>query len=260
MELKKYMKKLKNKIELCATLIVAAIFLVQPSQIFALTISGGVNSDGVFKDIIQIAPPPDATWEALESSDHVFFWAEQSGVLLNSPLSVDVINPSLNIEADIAGPDWWKYDSGVATKEAKWNGDLGPGVYDSFFLHADKQGANERFAGSLTFDNTIQAIIYKNPRLFNTDAIFGAPGTLYPPNGGSATRMYELDSPNNWFRVSADGLTLEYETYVIHDLDQMRIITGSSALVPEPATMLLFGIGLIGLAGVGRKNHSKINP
>ncbi len=70
---------------------------------------------------------------------------------------------------------------------------------------------------------------------------------------GCYEKMYDLDGPNNWFRVSADGLTLEYETYVPHDMDQMRIITGSSVHAPEPATMPLFGFGLLGLAGIGRR-------
>lgn len=227
-------KIMKNRNLFCIVMVVAFMYGL-PCQLFAApSFTGGM--------IEEISPPPDASWEALESSLFARFWAEKSSVVLTEPLLVDIISPKDNPEANSPNPhnsDIGFYDSGVATKEAKWNGDLAPGVYDSFFLHADKQGDNVTYSGTITFDNPIEAIIYKRPNLIATDPIFGAPGTIYDL---SSTRLLELDGAVNWFSVSGDGLTLTFQTYVPHDLDNMRVITG----VPEPATLCLLGIGSLG--------------
>jgi hypothetical protein len=90
---------------------------------------------------------------------------------------------------------------------------------------------------TFVFENPIAGIIYKRTRLIDTDALFGAPDTIYD---ASSTRQYELDGAVNWFGISADQRTLEFQTYVPHHRDNLRIITA----VPEPGTALLVSASL----------------
>ena len=211
-----------------AVVALASSFLLTPSAFSAVVLSG---------DIILSDPPPlSADHDALESSQHAFFWQEQQGVVVNDPFFVTIINPD------------GLYDSGNAATEATWGGKLSAGTYDSYYFHADKQGSNVTFNGSITFDTEIVGIIYKQTELDDTDEMFGAIGTTY--SGGGSGRIYELDGANNWFSVSADGKTLNFQTVVAHNMDDMRILVSP---VPVPASIWFFASALVGLMGVKRR-------
>ena len=185
--------------------------------------------------IVDLNPPPVAAGHNdLQSSAHVFFWTERLGVTLTLPEPVNVL-PFVNNASGF-------YDSGVASVEATWGGDVSAGTYNSYFLHADKQGANVTFEASVTFVNPIAAIIYKQSALSDTDSLLGSPTTTYA--GGASSRMLELDGPNNWFEISPDRLTFHFKTVVAHNMDDVRILTA----VPEPSTGLLVVLGLAGLS------------
>lgn len=209
-------------------------------------------------DIFGIAPPPSSATEALESSDYLFFWTEHIGVTTTVAINVSIIpgvgvdkptsNPTLQLDGSLF------YDSGDQTVENGWAGDLAAGTYDSYFVHGDKQGTNVTFNATLVFDQEIVAIIYNQTQLCDTDGPdqlgpFGAVGTTYADC--STNRTLELDGDANWIHLSADRMTLEINTVVAHNMDDIRIITTSA--VPVPAAAWLFGSALIGLAGIKRK-------
>ncbi len=198
--------------------------LLTTSTVHAYILSG---------DLSEIAPPTSADHMQLESNDHAFFWQEQQNVQLTMPLTVDVA-PFINNPSGF-------YDSGVASVEATWNGQLQPGIYSSFFIHGDKNGPNQTFEGSVTFDNEIiVGIAYKQPNLNLTEDKFGAIGTTYA-TGPNA--IFELDGPNNHFTISQDQKTFSFKMVVAHNLDNIRIITASS--VHEPSILALIGFGLL---------------
>ena len=195
--------------------------------------ASGLSFGGPSTILEQNPPPALAGHMDLQSSAHVFFWTERLNVTLTAAEPVNVL-PFVN---NVSG----FYDSGVASVEASWGGILPPGTYNSYFLHADKQGPNVTFEASVTFDHPIEAILYKQSELGDTDTLLGSPTTTYA--GGAPSRMLELDGPNNWFEISQDRLTFHFKTVVAHNMDDVRILTA----VPEPSTPSLLSLGLLGL-------------
>jgi len=227
---------------------IASAVLVDPATvpIAGVSVSGEVQT---------IAAPADASMGVFESNTTTFLWAEGTTTIAN-PQFVTII-PFKNISPEVAGSTNGQgegsafYDSGVASVEGMWGGDLAAGTYNSYFFHTDKDVQNQLFTGSMTFAQEIVGIIYKQTELGLTDPIFGAPGTTY--GAGGSGRIFELDGPDNWLSLSADRKTLEFKTVVQHNMDDMRILT---AAVPVPAAVWLFGSGLLGLVGIARRRKT----
>jgi len=80
--------------------------------------------------------------------------------------------------------------------------------------------------------------------------------SFYAVKAGNYFALYLVDPAlDSGLWTTADILVGNGEIPSISHLD---VLTGSSTPVPEPATMLLFGTGLAGLAGIARrKTHQK---
>jgi len=81
----------------------------------------------------------------------------------------------------------------------------------------------------------------------------GALGTTYPGSTFNARGMEGQDS------YSFLGSTVTVSMFVTEPGDWIRVVTGAGAAspVPEPATMLLFGTGLVGLVGARFRKKKK---
>jgi hypothetical protein len=176
--------------------------------------------------VLKITPPPSVQLDALESNQNAFFFAERVSFVLPSTIAVDASSPGT-------------YNS---------VGSLTPGiipagtVVDSFFLHADPFDPNNGvfYSGTVSFLNPILGVIALSAGLDQTDAILGAPGTLYPVPGNELVRGFELGFPD-LFVVSADRKTLSFSNAAGGADDQLRIVTAASPPQPvAPGTSTTF--------------------
>jgi hypothetical protein len=125
------------------------------------------------------------------------------------------------------------------------NGYLDGGSYDNIFF-------------SWTWRENDSSEDYPNPGDWNDD---GYLDDWLMRDGESVN-----DSTNLYISLSWDNDGGDIAYAFIDDADYSGVyktadlmISATSNPVPEPATMLLFGTGLIGLAGVGRKKFFKKN-
>jgi hypothetical protein len=219
-------------------LITAIATLLHIANAGAVTVSG---------DVSWLIAPPAATGSGdLAFSNYAVLWTEQYDLSLPDPVSIDAIALQNN--------EIGLYTSNALDVQETWSGSLGPGIYNSFMLHAEMPSKKIDLTGSITFDTDIIGVIFDKTTLDATDSLFGAASTIYADVGGD--RGFELKGKNNWFSISVDRRTLEYRTAVNKSINEVRILTLAGptvTAVPISASVWLFGSGLLLLGWIGSR-------
>ena len=116
---------------------------------------------------------------------------------------------------------------------------------------------------TLSFDQTIESLrLYiedldnNGESLINlSTATTAVDGDLF--SSGNSVFSNGLDDDGNliWNNLYANSISFDYIRNAGHGLflNELEFVTASTSTVPEPATMLLFGLGILGIVGVSRK-------
>ncbi len=200
-------------------------------------------------DITIIPTPSSVEPGMLESSTNIFAFDERQAYTLTSDLNVDELTGT-------SAP-------GVISSGT---------VVNSYFLHSDPVGNSEdtsavtTLTATITFDTQILGLIWTGvacpncpvtSMFLDASDYLGLSSTAYPTGG--LGRGYEADdhylrnNTRDYVTISADGYSLTTVSSSALPLysDQLRVLT--VAVVPVPATVWLFGSGLMGLLGVARR-------
>ena len=116
---------------------------------------------------------------------------------------------------------------------------------------------------TLSFDQTIESLrlyiedLDTSESLINlSTATTAVDGDLFSSGNSVFSNSNEGDGNLIWNNLYTNSISFEY----IRDhaglglfLNKLEFVTASTSTVPEPTTMLLFGLGILGIAGVSRK-------
>ncbi len=156
----------------------------------------------------------------------------------------DVTNSSLNLTSDATGFDWWNNEQleslQIQIDLSDW--DRQP---EGFYLNVDIYWSKQDFTESVTFNANRRNNSFYYTYDFTQSQIDGW------ENGGWGTLTldaFNLPGRRNFndFRINRVALSANSEAATV-----------SLNPVPEPATMVLFGSGLIGLVGLVRRRKEK---
>jgi hypothetical protein len=189
--------------------------------------------------VMVIPPPPSLAPGVTASNAFAFAFAEQQNLVL--PVSV---------HAAITQPGTY-----ICCGAAFSGGNVAAGLdVDSYMLFADPltgSGGNPwtLFTGSVTFSagEQVVGIVIGYSELSKTDALLGAPGTLYNPNTDIYAGLQDHDAITLAYNSATNEDTVSFKLYVTPNHDnEIRILTA----IPEPGVFFLIGGGLLAIFGL----------